>query len=153
MLEPEVREIIRYTDAELERMVSWLDSNVGKHEWVIMVTADHGQGPDPLRAGAWPIQKRPLLDDLGRKFDVNPDALFQAERPGAYWVDREVLDEAGMTLKDIAAFMNNYRLEDNAQDAGEIPEPYRDRLREPLFSAAFPTSANGRIWNCAGRRG
>jgi hypothetical protein len=153
MLEPEVREIIRYTDAELERLMSWLDSNVGKREWVIMMTADHGQGPDPLRSGAWPIQKRPLLDALGRKFDVNPDALLQDERPGAYWVDREVLEEAGMTLEDIAAFMNNYRLEDNAVDGDDIPKPYRDRLREPLFSAAFPTSAIGRIWNCAGRRG
>lgn len=58
-----------------------------------------------------------------------------------------------MTLEDIAAFMNNYRLEDNAMDGDDIPDLYRDRLREPLFSAAFPTSAIGRIWNCAGKGG
>jgi hypothetical protein len=74
-------------------------SQLGKREWVIMVTADHGQAPDPLRSGAWPIQKAPLLDVLGSKFDVDPNRLFQDERPGAYWVNREVLEEAGMTLE------------------------------------------------------
>jgi hypothetical protein len=152
MLEPEVREIVRYTDAQLERLMSWLDRNVGEREWVLMVTADHGQGPDPLRSGAWPIQKRPLLEALGRKFDVDPNSLFQAERPGAYWVNRQVLEGASMTLEDIAAFMNDYRLEDNVSDNQDVPEPYRNRLREPLFSAAFPTSAIGQIWGCSKRK-
>jgi len=153
MLEPEVQEIVRYADADLERLMSWLDRNVGEREWVLMLTADHGQGPDPLRSGAWPIQQGPLLDDVGSEFDVDPDSLFQVERPGAYWVDRQVLEEKSMTLEDIAAFMNDYRLEDNVSDNQDVPEPYKDRLREPLFSAAFPTSAIGRIWGCAKRQG
>jgi Type I phosphodiesterase / nucleotide pyrophosphatase len=153
MLEPEVREIVEYADAELERLMSWLDRNVGKREWVLMVTADHGQGPDPLRSGAWPIQQGPLLEDVGNKFEVDPESLFQVERPGAYWVDRQVLEEESITLEDLAAFMNDYRLEDNASNKNDIPEPYKDRLREPLFSAAFPTSAIGRIWGCARGQG
>ena len=153
MLEPEVREIVRYSDSELERLMSWLDLNVGKREWVIMVTADHGQGPDPLRSGAWPIAKDPLLSDLGRALDVDPNRLIQGQRPGAYWVDENVLREEGVTLENIAAFMNDYRLEDNVLEGEDVPELYRHRLREPLFSAAFPTSAMGRIWSCAKRRG
>ena len=38
-------------------------------------------------------------------------------------------------------------------DGDDIPLLYGDRLRRPLFSAAFPTSSIGRIWNCGGRRG
>jgi hypothetical protein len=49
--------------------------------------------------------------------------------------------------------MNDNRLEDNFPADEQVPNPYRDRLREPLFSAAFPTSAIGRIWNCAKKRG
>ena len=153
MLEPEVRDIVRYTDAELERLMSWLDRNVGEREWVIMVTADHGQGPDPLRGGAWPIGKGPLLNALGSRFDVDPNRLIEHERPGAYWIDEQVLDEEGITLRDIAEFMNNYRLEDNVSGDEDVPELYKDRLREPLFSAAFPTAAIGRIWSCAKKRG
>jgi len=48
--------------------------------------------------------------------------------------------------------MNNYRLEDNLSEDEQVPDLYRDRLREPLFAAAFPTKAMERIWGCANRR-
>jgi predicted AlkP superfamily pyrophosphatase or phosphodiesterase len=152
MLEPEVREIVRYSDSELERLMSWLNRNVGEREWVLMVTADHGQGPDPLRSGAWPIAKEPLIRDLGHELDVNTNRLIQDQRPGNYWIDMQVLKKKGLTLQDIASFMNDYRLEDNLPQGEQPPELYRDRLREPVFAAAFPTKAMGRIWACANRR-
>jgi hypothetical protein len=64
----------------------------------------------------------------------------------------QVLQEEGLTLNDIASFMNNYRLEDNLPEDEQVPDLYRDRLREPLFSAAFPTKAMPRIWTCANKR-
>jgi hypothetical protein len=60
--------------------------------------------------------------------------------------------EEGLTLSDIASFMNNYRLEDNLPEDEQVPDLYRDRLREPLFTAAFPTKAMHRIWTCANKR-
>lgn len=48
--------------------------------------------------------------------------------------------------------MNNYRLEDNLPEDEQVPDLYRDRLREPLFTAAFPTKAMHRIWTCANKR-
>lgn len=149
MLEPESRSVVEYTDAELEKLMSWLDRNVGKREWVLMVTADHGQGPDPIRVGAWPVRKALVFDDIEREFDVDSDALFQDGRPGAYWIDNEVLETAGMTLEDIAASFNDHRLEENVRANETIPALYQDRLREPIFSSAWPTSAMGRVWNCA----
>ncbi|CAN5740367.1 hypothetical protein BH20ACT23_BH20ACT23_09160 [soil metagenome] len=153
MLEPEVRSVVRYTDGELEKLMSWLDRNVGEREWVLMLTADHGQGPDPIRVGAWPVRKAPILEGIGRKFNVDPEELLQDGRPGAYWIDDQVLEAAGMTLEDIAAYFNDHRLEENVRADEDIPALYEDRLREPLFSSAWPTSAMGRVWNCAKKQG
>ncbi|MGH2752258.1 MAG: alkaline phosphatase family protein [Actinomycetota bacterium] len=152
MIEPEVEAIVRYTDGELARLMSWLDDHVGRKQWVVMVTADHGQAPDPKSTGAWPIRKTPLLEAVGRELGVDPGELFQDERPGAYWIDRDVLASADATLEDIAAFLNDYRLEDNLAEGEDVPPAYESRLREPLFSAAFPTSEIGRVWNCAQKR-
>ena len=153
MLEPESRSVVEYTDAELAKLMSWLDRNVGERQWVLMVTADHGQGPDPIRVGAWPVRKALVFEDIERDFDVDTDELFQDGRPGAYWVDEEVLEAAGMTLEDIAASFNDHRLEENVRPDEDIPALYQDRLREPLFSSAWPTSATKRVWNCAKNRG
>ena len=123
--------------------MSWLDRNVGEREWVIMVTADHGQAPDPLRGGAWPMAQGPLLDALGSRFDVDPNRLLEHERLGALWVNKQVLDEEGMTLQDVASFMNNYWLEDNVSGDEDVPELYRDRLRETGRWASRDTNYTG----------
>ena len=149
MLEPETREIVSYADTELAKTIRWLNAKIGRRNWVVMVTADHGQGPDPLRYGTWPIHRGPLYEDIAETFGVEPEELFQDERPGAFWVDQDVMDEAGLTLEKLANFFIDYRLEDNVSEGEEIPQPYKDRLREPIFAAAFPTSEVGRVWRCA----
>ncbi|MDQ3957222.1 MAG: alkaline phosphatase family protein, partial [Actinomycetota bacterium] len=40
MVEPQMREILKYSDASLESITKWLDRNVGEEKWVLVFTAD-----------------------------------------------------------------------------------------------------------------
>ncbi len=54
-----------------------------------------------------------------------------------------------MDLRDVAKFLLDYTIEDNAGD-GRVPKAYRDRLRERIFDAALPSSGLRRALDCAG---
>jgi hypothetical protein len=151
LINPEMRESLRYSDRALDDLVEWLDSHVGRRRWVMVVTADHGQGPDAQASGAWPIAMGELTSDLGRRFDVDEGDLIQQTSPVGFWLERSALREARIAVADIAEFLLDYRLEDNVSGDGDVPSQYEPRLREPIFSAAFPSRGLGRIWAC-GRR-
>jgi hypothetical protein len=153
MLEPEMGSVLRSSDAMLDRLIDFLDSNVGRDRWVIALTADHGQAPLPSTSGAWPIRMKVMIRDLGRHFGVPARRFIAEERPTGLWLDRGVLEAEGMTQRDIARFLMDYTLEDNTRPGADLPSRYRSRLREPLFSAVFPARQLGRIWECARARG
>jgi hypothetical protein len=150
MVNVEMREIVEYTDAALGQLVDFLNRRVGKETWVMVVTADHGQGPDPKTIGAWPINMGELTADVGRRFDLEPDALITNTSPVGFWVDRAALESAGIEVEAIADYLIDYRLEENAGEQGP-PQAYAIRRKEPIFSAAFPSKSLGRIWECARR--
>ena len=154
MLNPEMREILKYTDAELEKLAKWLEKEVGRDNFVLVATADHGQSPDPLAAQAWPVRIQPLQDDVLARFDKNGDEadLFQDERPVGFWLDAAEMEANDVTEEDISNFLVNYRLEDNLRAGEKVPDQYRERLREPVLAAAFPSDEMGKIWRCAKNR-
>lgn len=146
MLRPEMREELRYTDDALETLTTFLDRKVGRKEWVVVLTADHGQGPDPLVSHAWPIRSEGLQRDVDAHFGV--EGVFQHSSPAGYWVDRPTTTSNGITEEDIADFLVDYRLEANIPEGEDIPHQYESRLREPIFSAAFPSRHMGKVWRC-----
>ena len=152
MSEPETREILSVTDAALANTIRWLNRNVGRNKWVIMLTADHGQAPQPLASGAWPIHHSTIYEGIAKEFGVEAEALIEDRRPGAYWIDEVVLENADLTLRDLANFFIDHRLRDNASSEDEIPDLYEQRLDEPIFAAAWPTAETERVWDCAKRR-
>ena len=149
MLNPEMREILKYSDEELEKITAFLDDHVGANEWVLAFTADHGQGPDPLTVGAWPIGQALIEEDIEREFDVDPAELFQDRRPVGWWIHPTVSAQTGVTAEDLADFLVNYRLSDNKRPDSDIPAEYEGLEDSLLFSAAFPSEALPRIWHCA----
>lgn len=149
MLSVEMRETIRHTDeAVFGTLPRFLDKTVGKRRWVVVVTADHGQSPDPLVSGAWPIAMASLSTDVAEHFGVEQDALFDATGPVGFYFDDLTMEQEGITEEEIADFLVDYRLEDNYA-GNDLPDQYRSRVREPIFSAAFPSRELPRIWACA----
>jgi Type I phosphodiesterase / nucleotide pyrophosphatase len=149
MLGPEMREIVGYTDAALSDLIGFLDERVGRRRWVLVLTADHGETPDARAVGAWPIGTGVLENAIGEHFGVDPARLFLAKRTMGFWLSGKVRAEHGITLSEVAAFIADYRLEDSLGPDQEVPEEYRDRLNEPLFSTAFPGKRMAQIWACA----
>ena len=144
MLSPEVENAVEYSDDALGKLIDHLNATVGRNEWVVALTADHGQAPKAESTGAWPIAIQPLMEDAAEHFDVSVGELFQEQRPGALWLDRETLEQKNISERDVAEFILDYRLDDNA--SGDVPEEYRSRLEEKLIAAAYPYRWMPEIW-------
>lgn len=149
MVNEEMRSTIAYSDDALAELERYLDANVGRNRWVMVVTADHGQAPDPESIGAWPIAIDAVEQDAARHFDVDAKDLFADERPTGFWLDRDFAATRGITAEALSSFLLRYRMRDNVTDSSEVPPQYRDRMNEKLFSAAFPNAQLGAIWACA----
>jgi hypothetical protein len=152
MIEPEVREVLAYTDAALGSLVSFLDKEVGEGGYVLALTADHGQTPHPSTSGAWPINIEEMRLATARHFEVDADDLFAYERVTGFWVKPEFLKQQGVTTKDISQFLMGYTIEANIPTGQEIPTEYLDRTSERIFQAVFPTSRLPEIIECAQER-
>lgn len=146
MLSPEVAETIQYTDAELKKLVDFLNSRVGEREWVMIVTADHGQQPDAEATRGWPIFMTELVADLAERFEIEENEV-EGTAAGMYMLSDGISDE------EVADFLIDYRVEDNIPNGNDdIPEQYSDRMREPIFAGAFPADAARRVTGCVESR-
>jgi hypothetical protein len=151
MVNPEVRSALEYTDAELAVLKTYLNQNVGRNRWVMIVTADHGQQPAASAIDAWPIGVREMAADLAAHFDLEEDELVEETRVTGLWLDQDALESAGGSIDEVAEFLVDYTIEDNAR--GDIPAEYRSRRDEKLIEAILPTEQLGDIIACAKESG
>jgi arylsulfatase A-like enzyme len=134
---PEQADLIRETDKQIARFVSWLDSEVGEGNYVLALSADHGQQPLPELEGGWRINGRELQRDINRVF---ANDVAQLVTPVEIFVDMGVVAENDIDLDDIARYIGAYTIEENIpEDARGVDRVPRDRLDERLFAGAFPT--------------
>jgi hypothetical protein len=127
------------SDEEFGDLVEILDREVGKGEWVMALTADHGSTPRPETTGAYVVDNFELQSDLQAEFDGDgdPRPVFQRPRVTQSWIDIEELAEHGYTLEDIADFLMTYSRAENSRDPSKLEPGTAD---EPVFAAAFPSS-------------
>jgi hypothetical protein len=140
---PETADVLRAQDAELGRMLRYLDRHVG--EYVAVVTSDHGHAPAPTHSGAWPIDQSELIADIDRRFSVPAgSSLVDASAAYGLYLDRSLLEELDVTERQVSAFVNSYTV---AQNWGqrELPKGYEGRGGERVFSAAFPSALLERV--------
>ena len=148
MLSPETKDVVAQADEDLGELMQFLNRQVGKREWGLIMTADHGQAPDPMAARAWPIGISILVERMSQHFGTEKEEIIDSTRPTGLWLDKGGLESKGITKGDIADFILNYRIEDDTNDAKPIPPEYEARRREPVFSAVFPSSQMGRVSTC-----
>ena len=148
MLDPAMESVIESSDDALRDLTTFLDKKVGENEWVLILTADHGQAPDPQAVGSWPIQMSELTTDVAQHFGMTYDEMFQDQQAAGFFLRRDVLEAKGVTMEEISDFVINYRLEDNIKKGQTPPDQYLDRGNETLFAAAFPAEKLPKIWSC-----
>jgi Type I phosphodiesterase / nucleotide pyrophosphatase len=134
MNSPQAAAVVRGVDRAFRDLTEILNREVGRREWVLAITADHGSTPDASVTGAFNIDIRELHADLQAAFDQDGDSqsAIRHTRVTQVWLDEGELREGGNTVEDVAAFLGRYRQADN--DSVGAPEPGRR-----VFEAAFPS--------------
>jgi len=133
----EVRQSLEVQDAELGELVAFLDEQVGRGEWAMVLTADHGHQFDPAISGAFQMTARQIESFLETRFGGPDHPVVEKVRPTEVWVDEQALAEVGATLDDVAAAIREVVPADLAEAGADLSAWPVD---EQLFSAAFPTS-------------
>jgi len=146
---PRMKRVLHAQDNALARILEYLEEDVG--DYVVILSADHGHTPSPERTGAWPVLQGRLRADLGEHFGIPENDLVQQTTAVGPFLDREVMAENGVTLEDIARFLNGYTIGDNWGN-DQLPDGYEDRTDEPIFEAVWPSDSIDEIMRCARRR-
>jgi hypothetical protein len=146
MVAPEQEDVIESVDAAIEELVGWLDRNVGEDEYVLVVTADHGQTP----LGGWAISRSEVSDDLGRQFDgiANGKGVIGRTSASSFFSNPDEMEANGVTPEQVSSFLSRYTIGDNIPEGAEVPEGFEDRLDERIFDAVFPGRKLPRIVAC-----
>ena len=126
-------------DVELERLVTMLDERF-PGEYVLFVTADHGQCPLPDSVGG--VRLDPIqLDDVIEQHFNGVAAVVENVVPSEVYLNTTMLrDNGGATPEDVALALKDYRYRQNIG-----PYVPRSAIEEALlnqkeFSAVFATS-------------
>ncbi|HWL65250.1 MAG TPA: alkaline phosphatase family protein, partial [Actinomycetota bacterium] len=91
---------LRAQDATLGRLVEYLDKEVG--DYVVIVTADHGNTPAPNTTGAWPIQQGQLQEDIDAHFEVpKGSSLIETTSAAGPFLDHATGEKLGIEPDDI----------------------------------------------------
>ncbi len=112
MVSPLVDDALVTTDEMLKVITDGLDQEVGKGEWVLVVTADHGQQPDAEAIDGYGISPREIEADIRAEFGD----VVRAVWPTEVFLLEDAMEQEGVTVDEIARFLGDYRLEDNTTD-------------------------------------
>jgi hypothetical protein len=139
---PEMQDAVRAQDEALRDLVMFLDEQVGKGEWALVLTADHGSIPDPRLSGAFQISATPIVNGINATFDTDGDdeRLVDLVQPTQVFIDQAELRQNGHTLEDLARWVMDLTKADTAQPGVVVPPQDAD---DPVFQAAFPSALMG----------
>jgi arylsulfatase A-like enzyme len=136
---PEMQDTLRWQDAALGRFVGFLDREVGKGNYVLVLTADHGAQFDPEVSGAFQVTPGQLEGDLLAAFPttVQGTPVIQAVRTSQIFVNEDAMRASGYRLQQIAQFILDYTKAQGAPGGpAGVPESERG---DEVFAAAIPT--------------
>ena len=136
---PEMQDTLSWQDEDLGRFVDFLDGEVGRGRYVLIVTADHGAQFDPAVSGAFQVTPTELERDLDAAFPATGGgSVFQAVRSSQIYLNDDVVTSSGYTQEEISRFLLEYTHVQGTPD--DAPPPPAPESSERVFSAAFPIS-------------
>jgi Type I phosphodiesterase / nucleotide pyrophosphatase len=138
-------EVLGAVDAEIGRLVDLLTEGFGDGRSVLIVTADHGQCPEIDANGGVRIDPIQLEEDINAEFGTSVFGLVQMVAPSEVYLDPKALVDAGLSDRDVAAFLADYRYGDNIGPYVRPAAVRRDRLDERSFAAVLPASYIGEL--------
>lgn len=132
----EEADVLRETDAQIGRFKKELDRKLGQGNYILAVSADHGQQPLPDLQGGWRINS----DELERDIEARFGNILEKVTPVDAYFDMDAVEEEDVELADVARWLGTYTIGENipeeAPGADNVPEA---RLDDLLFAGAFST--------------
>ena len=131
---PQMRDVVAGLDHQLFRLRTFLNKTVGMHQWVMILTADHGSTPNPAVVGSFVIDPTALQADLQRRFGGGKGHPSVVTGMGAtqIWLNMPLLNKRGFTAYDVSRYLLDYT-------AGDNRGPNVEGADQRVFQAAFPT--------------
>jgi Type I phosphodiesterase / nucleotide pyrophosphatase len=138
MNSPEMGDAVKYQDEALRRFVTFLDANVGKNAWAMVVTADHAAMPDPGVSGGYQISTAPIEAGIEAMFDQDGDGVpvVNLIQPAQAFLNTAELEQNGFDTADVARYVMSLTQQDTA-GGGVEPEPGHEG--DAVFQAVFPS--------------
>ncbi len=109
MASEEVHDSIVATDGQLGVIFESLDRIVGRGNWAVVMTADHGQQPDAADIGGYGIDPGEIAADIDARFGPITRAVWPTE----VFLFDDVMEERGVSVGEVADFLATYRVTDN----------------------------------------
>jgi predicted AlkP superfamily pyrophosphatase or phosphodiesterase len=137
MVAPEEEFVLRAQDRVLRDLVKALDRKVGPNNYVLALTADHGQTPKPETVGGLRVHPDLVGRRVNRYFGVD---VVQKVTPSGMFIDRLAAEQARISLEAIARFVGTHRYGDGLPaDADRSAIPAED-LQRRVFAGALPAT-------------
>ena len=139
MNSPEMTDAVKYQDDALERFVAFLNQQVGKDQWAMVITADHAAMPNPKVSGGFEISTSAVSQAIEGQFDTNGDpvSIVDNVQPGSIFLNEDEVAANNTTIDDIARFTQTLT-QTQTSGGGIVPNPGQEN--DPVFQAVFPSS-------------
>lgn len=136
MVSPEVGDVLLAVDRQVARLKNAIEEVTGKGNYLLAITADHGQEPLAETTGGWRINAPELERDLTVRFGNVVEAVTTTEVD----LDSDQVADGNVDPEEVVSFIGRYtighNIPDEASGANLVPD---ERLDEPLFAGAFTT--------------
>lgn len=139
MLDPQEEVVLRAVDEEIGRVRRLLDERFAPGEYVLIVTADHGQCPLPNSEGGVRVDPIQLGMDIDAEFATGTLPVVHEVAPSEVFLDRRGLADTGAEPADIAAWLRDYTYAENIGPYVKNNAIQADKLGRRDFAAVMPS--------------
>jgi Type I phosphodiesterase / nucleotide pyrophosphatase len=139
MSSPEAEATLRAQDRLLGRLLEALDREVGRGEYVVIFTADHGQTPIPPSEGAFRVDRYRMEVAIEEYFgaDIVEDG---GVHPSEIYLKMDQMQEAGIPVEDVARYVGDFRYGSGLPEGLDPENVPRELLERRVIAAALPGS-------------
>jgi len=131
--------MLRTVDEQLGRLEAELEARF-PGEYVLIVTADHGQCPLPDEVNGVRLDPIQLTRVIEEAFGAGPTSVVQNVWPSEVYMNVKGLRDAGASLDDVAAHIRHLTYRQNLRPYVPASAVEQDLLDDAEFSAVFAST-------------
>jgi hypothetical protein len=128
--------MLRTVDEQLGKLEAELEARF-PGEYVLIVTADHGQCPLPDEVKGVRLDPIQLTRVIEERFGAGPGSVVQNVWPSEVYLNVDGLRDSGATLDDVAAHIRHLTYRQNLGPYVPRNAIEQDLLDDPEFAAVF----------------